>query len=304
VYYRVYTEDGAIPSKCPVYSDDPYLARIWAQQVALPRTVMSLKRCLSAVEHIGNYKDTSLFQSAKSDISMADTSHVSLASGSGPGSTPDNPMLLFAKVINIKAERLEASRPEVALLPPREGTTPFKAQYCRFFTDFLDIYLDLILRPAVYYRIYTEDGATISKQPVFGSGNLSLGRIDINTITPPHTIDSVKLRIAKAEQLDNARNAKLFTDMSSESPMDVKQVSILNSNRPGSDAEHPMVYVHLCSVQLRATQNACQSTFKACTKLFTHFFFSLEFLPGVAKPHFRRNIQHGLGLCEEVPLMW
>jgi hypothetical protein len=139
VYYRVYTKDGAIPSNSRVYSDDPYLARIWAKQVALPRTIMSLKRCLSAVENINNYKDTSLFQSAKSEISMDDASHVSLASGSGPGSTADNPMLLFAKAIVQKAKRRAASRP---LLPPREGKTPFKAQYCRFFTNFPVIYLN------------------------------------------------------------------------------------------------------------------------------------------------------------------
>lgn len=133
----------------------------------------------------------------------------------------------------------------------------------------------------MYYRIYTEDGAIISKQPIYGSEDLSLGRIDIDTITPPHTITSVKLRIAKAEQLDNARNAKLFTDMSSESPMDATRVSILNSNRPGSDAAHPMVYVHLCSVQLKGTQQgACQSTFKACAKLFGSLFSAWSSYPG------------------------
>jgi hypothetical protein len=130
----------------------------------------------------------------------------------------------------------------------------------------------------VYYRIYTEDGAIISKQPIFGSGELSLGRIDINTIPPPHTFASVKLRIAKAEQLDNARNAKLFTDMSSKSPIDAKQVSILNSNPPGSDAEHPMVYVHSCSVQLRATNSACQSTFSRLHKALYSLFFQLGVL--------------------------
>jgi hypothetical protein len=193
VYFRVYTEDGAIPSKSLVYSDDPYLARIWAKQVALPHTVMSLKRYLSAVEHIGNYNDTSLFQSVKSDISMADTSHVSLTSGSGPGSTPDNPTQLFAKAIT---ERPAPFRPAVALLPPREGQCTTES---------------------------TLNGAIISKQPTYGSEDLSLGGIDIDTITPPHTITSVKLHKAKAEQLDNVRNAKFFTgDMSSQSLMDAR----------------------------------------------------------------------------------
>jgi len=44
--------------------------------------------------------------------------------------------------------------------------------------------------------------------------------------------------------------------MSSESPMDATRVSILNSDRPGSNADNPMVYVHSSSVQLRVTQSA------------------------------------------------
>jgi hypothetical protein len=120
-----------------VYLDDPYLARIWAKQVAPPRTVMSLKRCLSAVERIGGYKGTSLFLSADSETSMDDTSRISLISSSSPGSTPDDPMVLFAKAIDRESERLGKARPEAALLPPREGTTPFKPQFCGFFTVFV-----------------------------------------------------------------------------------------------------------------------------------------------------------------------
>jgi len=234
VYYRVYTEDGAIPSKSPVYSDDPYLARIWAKQVALPRTVTSLKRCLSAVESISNHNGTSLFVSAKSETAMDAMSPISLTSRSFPGSTPDDPMILFAKGVDGESERLGAHRPEAALLPPQEGSTPFKLQF-------------------LYYRIYTEDGATISKQPADSSGDLSLGRIDIDTIAPPHTITSIKLRIARAEQLGKASNAKLFTNMSSESPMDATRVSILNNDRPGS-VDNPMVYVYSSSVQLRVKE--------------------------------------------------
>ena len=125
----------------------------------------------------------------------------------------------------------------------------------------------------MYYRIYTEDGAIISKQPVDSSGDLSLGRIDIDTIAPPHTISSIKLRIAKAEQLGNASNGKLYANMLSESPMDATRVSILNSDRPGSNADNPMVYVHSSSVQLRVTQSAGQLKFDAQREHFTHSCF-------------------------------
>jgi hypothetical protein len=127
----------------------------------------------------------------------------------------------------------------------------------------------------VYYRIYTEDGAIISKQPADSSGDLSLGRIDIDTITPPHTIASIKLRIAKAEQLGKASGAKLFTNILSESPMDATRVLILTGDRPGSNAENPMVYVHSKSVQLRAVTSAGQSKFDLGENaLLTIIYFS------------------------------
>jgi hypothetical protein len=107
----------------------------------------------------------------------------------------------------------------------------------------------------VYYRIYTEDGAIISKHPV-DSEDLSLGRIDIITIAPPHTITSIKLRIAKAEQLSRTSSAKLFADMSSESPIDPARISILTCDRPGSKPEKPMIYVHSTGIQLKATDDS------------------------------------------------
>jgi len=232
VYYRVYAEDGVVPSKSPMYTDDPYLARIWAKQVALPRTVMSLKRCLSAVENI-DYKSTNIFASAKSETPMDDCSRLSFMSSSDLG-TPDDPMILFVKTLSAESERLSISKPEAALLPPPKGTTPFKVQF-------------------LYYRIYTEDGAIISKHPV-DSEDLSLGRIDIVTIAPPHTITSIKLRIAKAEQLSRTWTAKLFADMSSESPIDPARISILTCDRPGCKPEKAMVYVHSTGIQLKATR--------------------------------------------------
>jgi hypothetical protein len=61
--------------------------------------------------------------------------------------------------------------------------------------------------------------------------------------------------------------------MLSESPMDATRVSILNSDRPGSNADNPMVYVHSSSVQLRVTQSAGQLKFDAQREHFTHSCF-------------------------------
>jgi hypothetical protein len=114
----------------------------------------------------------------------------------------------------------------------------------------------------VYYRIYTADGAIPSKHPI-NSSDLSLGRINIDIITPPHTINSIKWCIAKAEQLRFGRaTSKLFRNMGSETPMDTAKVSVEGGgDRLGLGEEDPMVYVHPSVEEYRVTQMACQSKF-------------------------------------------
>lgn len=113
----------------------------------------------------------------------------------------------------------------------------------------------------MYYRLYTEDGAIPSKHPVNPS-DLSLGRINIDVITPPHTIDSIKRCVAKAEQLGPVCRSKLFKNMESEMPMDTAKLSVLGGgDRLGVSEEDPMVYIHSRGVEYRATQTACRSKF-------------------------------------------
>ena len=67
VYYRVSTYDGAIPSNSAAYLNDRYLGRIGVEQMALPRTVKSLKRCIAAVEGIANHGRITLYTSATTE---------------------------------------------------------------------------------------------------------------------------------------------------------------------------------------------------------------------------------------------
>ena len=66
----------------------------------------------------------------------------------------------------------------------------------------------------VYYRVYNEDGEVESLQH-FNTADNSLGRISIASITPPHTIATLKNRLAGAESIDKAQMAsmKLFKDI-------------------------------------------------------------------------------------------
>jgi hypothetical protein len=113
----------------------------------------------------------------------------------------------------------------------------------------------------VYYRVYTEDGAIPSKHPI-NLSDLSLGRINIDVINPPHTIDSIKRCVSKAEQLRTTSSSKLFKNMESETPMDTAKVSVLGGgDRLGLSEEDPMVYVHPNGVEYRVTQTAGQCKF-------------------------------------------
>ena len=66
----------------------------------------------------------------------------------------------------------------------------------------------------VYYRVYNEEGEVESLQH-FNTADNSLGRISIASITPPHTIATLKNRLAGAESIDKAQMAamKLFKDI-------------------------------------------------------------------------------------------
>ena len=110
VYYRVYTKDGAIPSNAPMNTEDPYLARIAVKSVTPPHTVSSLKRCLSKVENIVNYRNSSLFLSISSHTLMDDGHRLSLLNRSGPGSIPQEPMALVVKLSESERNALAAVR--------------------------------------------------------------------------------------------------------------------------------------------------------------------------------------------------
>jgi hypothetical protein len=121
VYYRVYAQDGPIPSMHPVYSNDPYLARILAEVVAPPHTAKSVKRCISNIENIEPEITTDLFLSVSNQAPMDDASHVSIIANPGPGCLPSEPMALVANVFYTDSLNSEQRRqaPTSPIVLPR-----------------------------------------------------------------------------------------------------------------------------------------------------------------------------------------
>ena len=133
VYYRLYAEDGPIPTAHPVYTNDPYLGRIPADFVAPPHTAQDIKLCLSGIEHIGDDINTSLFISTSQRTPIDDDRHVSISTHSGPGCVPHEPIALVAKYTGSGSRPLEGVTAAADRLSPTEGTTPFETQYRKCF---------------------------------------------------------------------------------------------------------------------------------------------------------------------------
>jgi len=225
VYYRIYAEDGAIPSVNPVYSDDPYLGRIPARLVTPPHTALNLRRCLSDIENIGDKITTRLFISASSQNPMDDTGRVSIHAYPGPGHMPNEPVALVAMCAgsSLSKPKEEITQQEDPLVP-REGAMPVEMRY-------------------IYYQVY-KTRAVRSKQPA-NSNDPYVGRINVDCVPPPHTAASIMRCISKIEELDYSLQSQLFTDISSESPIGEGHVSILTSDCPGSTPDDPMAFVEM-----------------------------------------------------------
>ena len=108
VYYRIYAEDGAIPSKTPVTPGDPFLGRIKALSVPPPHTARAVKRTIAKVENIKDRTNTSLLLTLYSKSPMSDDDKVTILNHTGPGSTPQEPLALVAKMSNAERSALES----------------------------------------------------------------------------------------------------------------------------------------------------------------------------------------------------
>jgi hypothetical protein len=100
VYYRLYTEDGAIPSRQPLYSGDLFLGCVQAASVPAPQRAADIKRYLCQIENFGEPLTTAsnLFISALDQTPIDDDAHVAILAFAGPGSIPDQPLALVIQL--------------------------------------------------------------------------------------------------------------------------------------------------------------------------------------------------------------
>ena len=130
VYYRIYAEDGAILSKTPVAPGNPFLGRIKARSVAPPHTARSVKRSIAKVENIKDSTSISLFLTPFSHSPMGHTDKVAILNRTGPGSTPQEPLALVAKMSDSERNALEHERRGELASAAEPDTTFPRTRYC------------------------------------------------------------------------------------------------------------------------------------------------------------------------------
>ena len=108
----------------------------------------------------------------------------------------------------------------------------------------------VLIRFAVYYRVYSSEGGDKKAGTSFDESDTSLGRINTLFIAPPHTAGSLKAYIAKVEGLVTPGHAlykdmELFQAIDSDTAMgDADVISFQDDTYPGSDEGDPIALVN------------------------------------------------------------
>ena len=96
-----------------------------------PHTTKTVKRSITKVENIKGGESTSLFLTPYSQSPMDDADKVIVIDGTGPGSTPQEPLALVAKMSDSERSALESDgRGGLASAAQPDSTTSPEIQYC------------------------------------------------------------------------------------------------------------------------------------------------------------------------------
>ena len=130
VYYRIYAGVKAIPCKTPVAAGDPFLGRIKARSVPPPRTAETVKRSIAKVENIKDRSSTTLFLTLYSESPMDGAEKVNILNRIGPGSTPQEPLALVAKMSDSERSALESDGRSGLASTAELDTSSSEIRYC------------------------------------------------------------------------------------------------------------------------------------------------------------------------------
>ena len=247
VYYRIYAEDGAIPSKKPV-PGDPFLGCIKAISVPPPHTAKNVKRSIAKVECIKDRTNCILFLTPYSQLPTDDADKVAILNRTtGSGSMPHDPLALVAKMSDSERSALESEeRGELVSAAELDSDTMIPEIRYRMSIQHSPTFLLLtsLLLGEVYYLLYADDCELASKVAI-DPETPSLGRIRADSVAPPQSPASILRCISRVEKTPELAHADLFADTSSDTPLKEGYVSILHSDGSGVSPNEPMAIVLL-----------------------------------------------------------
>ena len=227
----------------PAAPSNPFLGRIKARSVAFPHTVQAVKRSIANVEKIKDRTSTSLFLTPYSQSPMGNAGKVAILNRTGPGSTPQEPLAVVAKMSDFERSALEFEGRSGLVSAADHDTMPAGIQYrmsIQHSPTFLFITSQLL--GEVYYQLYADNYEMPSKV-AFDPEEPSLGRIRADFVAPPHSSASIKRCISRLERNPALARADLFADISSDTPLKDGHISILHTNFPGLSQNEPMAIV-------------------------------------------------------------
>ena len=229
----------------PIAAGDPFLGRIKVRTVPPPRTVKAVKRSIAKVENIEDRENTSLFLTPYGESPMDDGEKVIILNDTGPGSTPQEPLALVAKMSNSERSALESERRgglANAAEPASDATIQYRMSIQHSPTI---LFITSRLLREVYYLLYADDYEIPSKV-AFDPEGPSLGRIRLDSVAPPHSPTSIKRCVSRVEGNPAlAWHADLFVDTSSDTPLEEGHISILSTDGPGLSPNEPMAIVQV-----------------------------------------------------------
>ena len=164
---------------------------------------------------------------------MGDTERVAILDRTGPGSTPQEPLALVAKMSDSERSALESEGrggPESAAEP--DATAPGIRYRTSIQHSLTFLFIKYRLLGKVYYLLYA-DSYEMSSKVAFDPEDPSLGRIRADFVAPPHSPASIKRCISRVERTPELAHADIFADISCDIPLKEGHISILHTDGPG-----------------------------------------------------------------------
>ena len=223
-----------------------------------PHTAASLKRYVCKIEGLEGPENSALYLSLSEKKPVADSARLALRGNSGPGSSEVDPVVFVFDKGAAEKRSKSTSNAGSNVLPAWKIERRFGAPL------WFRSQKSLNSRSPVYYRLYDGDGEVVSKTS-FDENDSSLGRIDIFTTPPPHTVASLKDCLIHVEGVSGGKVQLLENEDGEVTLNDGDAIALFTDDFPGSKEDQPIVFTYTRSAPDKTTALGSPSVSKRLT---------------------------------------